>query len=239
MRPPRILGWGIFLILVLRAAESGAVGSGHASLLGTTGLFNVPTAEVTPEGSFRVGYQFIDDDWAYVERDSGENEIYFFTAGFLPRLEVSIRATVFTETDFVLAGQRDAADRALSARLQILHEGRWPAVAVGIDDVRGTRRTHALYGVATKTIGKSDQIFQLMASAGFGSRAIDAAMYLLDGAFGGLECGFLRRATLVLEYDTEKWNTGARVVVLPGVTVQGVLFDLNTVSGGVSWTRSF
>ncbi len=216
-----------------------AAGPTGTSLIGTTGLYNVPTAEVTPEGSFRVGFQQIDADWAYVARGAGENSIYFFTVGFLPRLEVSIRATVFSETGFLTEGESSAADRVASARVRLLDEGRWPALAIGADDLRGNRRTHSLYAVVTKTISVPAQSLDIRATAGFGSRAIDATAYVLDGAFGGVECGLWERVTLGLEYDTEKWNTGARVVILSGLAAQGVLLDLDTLSGGVSWTHGF
>ena len=238
----RIAGWGnLAAAAVLAVSLSGAAEArmGNASLLGTTGLLNIPTADVTPDGSFRIGYNYIDPEWAYVERDSGSNEIIFFTVGFLPRLEVSIRATVFTETNFLIQGQRSAADRAFSARVRVLDEGVLPAIALGIDDARGTKRTHALYAVATKRVFGIGQTLDISATGGFGSKAIEAAHYILDGGFGGLECQFWERLTFGLEYDTEKWNTGARVAVLPGVVVQAVLLDMEGLSGGINWTKGF
>ncbi len=238
--PRRALPARALLACALLAAPPLAVaGPSGVSLVGTTGVFNVPTADVTPEGSFRVGIQRIDSDWAYVARGEGENTIYFFTVGFLPRLEVSIRATEFSETGFLTEGKSAAVDRVASARVRLLDEGRWPALAVGADDLRGNRRSHSLYAVVTKTIGVPAQSLDIRATAGFGSRAIDAVAYVLDGLFAGVECGLWNRVTLGLEYDTEKWNTGARVVILSGLAAQGVLLDLDALSGGVSWTHGF
>jgi hypothetical protein len=240
MTGARLAGWGALLLAApLSWSGPAEARSAQASLLGTTGLLNIPTADVTPEGSFRIGYNYIDPDWAYVERDSGSNEVIFFTVGFLPRLEVSIRATVFTETDFLIEGQRTAADRAISARVRLLDEGWWPAVAVGIDDPRGTKRTHALYAVGTKRVFGAGQTLDISATGGYASTAIEASRYLLDGGFGGLECQIRERMTFGLEYDSEKWNTGARVAVLPGVVVQAVLLDMDGLSGGISWTKGF
>jgi hypothetical protein len=218
------------------AAAAGPTG---ASLTGTTGIFNIPTAEVTPEGWFRVGVQRIDSEWAYVERGAGDNETYFFTVGFLPRVEVSIRATIFSETGFLTEGTSDAADRLASGRVRVFDEGRWPALAVGVDDIRGNQRSHALYAVVTKTLEAPAQSLDIRATAGFASTAIEATAYFLDGAFGGVECSLWDRVTLGLEYDTEKWNTGARVVILSGLAAQGVLLHFDTPSGGVSWTHGF
>jgi len=237
------------------AAPAGA--GGDASLAGTTGLFNVPSAEITPDGAFRLGVNVIDRKWSTIGRGYRDNTVYFFTAGFLPAMEVSIRATVFPEQG--LLGDREiaAADRMASARICIVSEQRddgaatprpasrgvfaWrgPALAIGIDDAKGNRRAHSLYLVGTKTLTAPSRPLGLRLSGGFGSRAIDATAYVLDGPFGGLECQFHGVVTFLIENDSEKWNTGARVIAFSRLTAQGVFLDLNVFSGGVSWTQRF
>src|SRR5512140_2823229 len=150
-----------------------AHGEAHPSLGGTTGLFNVPTAEVTPEGKFYFGYNVFAKEWAYEGRGHLNNRVWYFTLGFLPRIEVSVRATVLPGQSLLENVKVDAVDRMARGRVQILKEKVWPAVALGIDDVKGTRRFHSLYGVATRTLDLHGTTVKF--SAGYGLRSLHAA----------------------------------------------------------------
>lgn len=216
------------------AATSSTTGAGFN---GTTGLINTPSAAVTPHGAFRLGFTYLDADWSYIGRGQRDNRFYYFTLGFLPRVEISVRATIFRERDVVVEGEQTVADRVASARVRLLNEGRFPSLAIGGDDLKGNRRTHSLYAVSTKTVRLGTSLM-CRASVGFGSRWIEERA-LLDGAFGGLECGFPDALIFLLENDTEKWNAGLRVVAFSRLTAQVALLHFETISGGVGWTQGF
>jgi hypothetical protein len=232
-------GVAVSLLLVLpgagRASGDEPTVSGF-SLNGTTGLANTPTAEILPDRSFRIGVAVIDEKWAYKERGRADNEIYFVSVGFLPRIEVSVRATAFREVPFPRDSGVPSVDRMGSARLLVLEEGRLPALAVGIDDARGTRLFHALYIVATKSVLKTETV-RARISAGYGSKALDARGHVLDGFFGGTELTVSDRGSFLLDYDTEKVNAGIRFRVLGRVGLHAALLHLDTLSGGVDWTQ--
>jgi hypothetical protein len=208
------------------------------SLGGTTGLVTTPTADVMPDRAFHFGFMFVDQKWAFAERDNSDNEIYFITMGFLPRLEASVRATVFPNTELLEGEDAPQVDRSASARLQILRGGRWPAVAVGIDDVRGNRLFHSLYVVGTQSIQALTQV-ELRGSLGYGSTALDAREHTLDGVFGGFEGIFWHRASLIVDLDTEKVNSSIRLMIFNRVSLHLAWLDLETVSGGLGWTQVF
>lgn len=212
------------------------------ALHGLTGLINTPTAYTLPSGALRVGVGWYDKDWAYHARGLSDNYHYYLTFGFISRVEVSVRASYFPDDALRDAGpdEKGTVDRGGSGRIQVLTEARTrPAVAVGVDDVRGTRRFHALYAVGSKTFSAKSDFFRMQVSAGYGSDVVDAKTYVLDGVFGGAELAVGRYGSLALDYDTEKWNTSLRIFVFRHVAASFALLHLESPAGGVSWTHQF
>ncbi len=235
----RLLLASILVLAAAPAARGAEPPAGHASLGGTSGLINTPTADVLPDATFRFGYFRIDKKWAYQLRGVSDNDVYFVSFGFLPRVELTVRATVFKDVTLLPNTDFPQVDRMGSARILLLPEGRAPAVAVGLDDPRGTRRFHSLYVVGTRTFPIRLGQITLRASGGYGFSAFSAARRVLDGGFGGVELGIAGRATGMLEYDTEKWNTGVGLVFLGRLSIHAALLHLDTLSGGAAWTQSF
>jgi hypothetical protein len=225
-------------LLFPAAASSGETGP---SMGGTTGLINVPTADVLREGALQLGYRFVDKEWAYVARGVSRSDVYFFALGFLPRTEVAIRATVFPQTEFLEESPSSGpqADRMASGRVLLLPQAWYPAVAVGLDDPHGNRNFHSLYAVATRGISLCGGECSVDATLGYGFRVFDAERYILDGGFGGVRGSYGESASLMLEYDTEKWNAGSRIALPFHLAILAVLLDLDVISGGVSWSHSF
>lgn len=207
------------------------------ALNGMTGLVNTPTAEVLADGSVRLSATQVDEKWAFHGRGRIDNRIFAVTLGFLPRTEVSIRATWLPELSLLELQSATVVDRLGAGRLLLLREsGLRPALAVGIDDVRGTRLFHSSYAVATRTLRGRRPV--LRASVGYGTRILEAGEYVLDGAFGGVEAGW-GPASALLDFDTEKWNSGARLTAFGRMNVYFALLDLETPSGGLAWIHRF
>lgn len=211
----------------------------HSSLSGMSGLINVPTANVVDDGWFHFGYNLIDREWVYDGRPRIDNRIWFLSIGFFPNLEVTARATVLPGESLLEEVPVDAVDRMVSFRYRLIRESAWPALAVGIDDLKGTRRFHSLYSVATRTLRPLDGSVEFEISAGYGLRTLDAGHYLLDGGFGGIEVRPVRNLSGIVEYDSEKWSGAVRLTVLSRLDFQLALLNFTTASGGLSFKQHF
>jgi hypothetical protein len=230
------LGLTVALVVILGAQASRAAGG---SLGGMTGLVNIPTAQTLEDGALRFGVSFIDKRWAYGERGTSHNTSYALSLGFLANLELSFRASVWEGSRFLEGVDAPKIDRMGSARFRMLREDRWlPALAVGITDVRGTRYHHALYVVGTKTLRKSGEHLAAALSVGYGAKTLRAARHVLDGSFGGIEVTAFSRLSVLLDFDTEKWNSGIRLGVSRFAATVALL-GLDTFSGGMTWTHRF
>jgi hypothetical protein len=167
-----------------------------------------------------------------------DNEVWFLAVRFLPRVESSIRATVLPELSLLEGEEAPAVDRLASARVLLLEErGLRPAVAAGVDDVRGTRLYHSLYLVGTKSFGVGPPM--LRATLGYGVDPIEANLYVLRGVFGGVEAEVRPWARALLDFDTEKWNSGVALTAFGRLSAQFVLLHLDTPSGALAWTHRF
>ncbi len=230
-----VLGVTVFFSAAVSAGESGP------SMGGMTGLINVPTAEVLREGSLHLAYRFVDKKWAYAARDASNSDVYSFALGFLPRTEVAIRATVFPQTEFLDESPSSGpqADRMAGGRVLLFPQAWYPAVAIGLDDPHGNRYFHSLYAVATRGIAHCGGDWSVNATLGYGFRVFDAERTVLDGMFGGLRGGYGKNASVMLEYDTEKWNAGSRIELPFHFAILAALLDLDVLSGGVSWSHGF
>jgi hypothetical protein len=206
-----------------------------------TGLIQTPTPAILADGQFRLGYSYVPKEKAYALRGRFDNESGFVSVGFVPRVEITFRATFFPGETLVPGQEFPNVDRMISGRILVLPEGAGarPALAVGIDDARGNRRFHSLYAVAGKSLLLDGGRRGLILSAGYGSTELDARNYVLDGWFGGAEVRFAPFLSGLVEYDTEKWNLGGRLLLLERFHLQVVTLDLEEVSGGASWTHSF
>lgn len=223
--------------IALILAMSHAARATGPALNGMTGLVNTPTAEVLPDASVRLSAAQVDEKWAYHGRGRMDNRVFAVTLGFLPRTEVSIRATWLPELSLLELQSATVVDRLAAGRFLVLPEnGLRPALAVGIDDVRGTRLFHTSYAVATKTLSARRPV--LRASLGYGTRLLDAGDYVLDGTFGGVEVRW-GPASVLLDFDTEKWNSGARLTAFGRLNAHFALLDLDTPSGGLAWIHRF
>ncbi|MDZ4806231.1 MAG: YjbH domain-containing protein [Candidatus Eisenbacteria bacterium] len=211
----------------------------RASLAGTTGLINTPTPHVALEGTIHVGYSHIPREFAYEGRGSLRNEYGYLTVGFLPWVEASLRATVLPGEYLIEDVPVDAVDRMGSLRIQSPWPGGRTTLGAGVEDIRGTRRFHSLYLVASQSIGPGFDRPGAEVTLGYGLRSLTAARYLLDGVFGGVQLQLTPWAITMAEYDSEKWNGGVRVIMLSRLSAQLALLNFEELSGGVSWSVRF
>jgi hypothetical protein len=105
------------------------------STLGVTGLLNSPSADMSPDGTVKIGGNFLPkgflpDTWDYNTFN------YFLNITPVPFAEIAITNTALDNFNI---GRITNQDRAICIRLRPLKEGKyWPAVVVGSNDVLTT-----------------------------------------------------------------------------------------------------
>ncbi|HTM58108.1 MAG TPA: YjbH domain-containing protein, partial [Candidatus Udaeobacter sp.] len=175
------------------------------SMTGMTGFINTPWAGTINDRGFEAGYNYIPRRWAWDHRGTNDNEVFYSTLGFLPRIETSLRWTripgYHSFQEIIPDSKLVDMDRMASGRIELLHPGPGrPGLAAGIEDAEGTRRFHSTYAVAGLPL--SFLHVQTRASLGYGFRIFDATRYVLDGTFGAVECALPRFARVQIEYDS-------------------------------------
>ncbi len=206
----------------------------RVSLNGTSGLLMTPTAELAEDGEIIAGVSFVDERWAVERRNQSDNIAYFATLGFLPRLEVSMRLTVMPGAQFSLENpDRSVKDRMFSVKALLLREGgHWPSVAVGGEDLTGTKRYNALFAVIAKHLRlgmAGDFGFHL----GAGADWMDAKNHPLDGVFGGLTKPLWQGGEFLAEYDTDKVNLGLGIQPVRYVRLLVSALNVESFAGAV------
>lgn len=211
------------------------------NLTGMTGFVNTPWAGVLADRRLEAGYSHLPQKWAYDHRGTNDNEVYYVTLGFLPRVEVSARWTVIPGlTSFeeeVPESELTDTDYMASGRLCLLPPTtNRPGLAVGIEDAKGTRRFHSTYGVA----GLPWRIQQVQGrlSMGYAFRALKAGRRTLLGTFGAVEVSPWRLLAAQLEYDTEKWNLGLAVPAPYGIRFRAAWLHMQSLSVGIGFGHS-
>jgi len=165
---------------------------------GGTGLLEIPNARVLEDGVFRLGYAYAEPyQWIIIGM------------GAYPGLEVTGRYTELTNVESGLGEDfGNYKDKAIDFKYQILPETRGhPAIALGVQDLLGTRLFPAEYIVVSR------QIFPFDFTLGLGTKRLSGNLESLGiedvGLFGGVEWAFHKRANLVFEYNPIKYENDA------------------------------
>lgn len=218
----------IFLMWVALLGSATHIAFGQSMLPGSSVLF-APTVPAETDGRVWAGFARVPQEVRQpsrvcarypVEPNCAENQ-YLVSLQFVPRLELNYKQ-VFRST----TAPQATGDRSLGAVLRVIDESQYrPAFAIGIRDVAGTRKNHAMFGVARKDVSYSNVHASL--TAGYAFSFLDASYReLKDGPFGGGSIGYRDWIHVLGEYDTRYWNAGVRITAVPYVWFQWVLFDM-------------
>lgn len=192
------------------------------TIMGSTGLIAVPSADVLPSGQFDAGYHFLDG-------------IHFFTFNMALTRDLEMGLTVDT------VGQYNGL--FIGGKYRLLAEAKdKPGIAFGLQaPLRGESGPN-LYAVASKQfpdfgirghlgVGTGDGIF-------FGvSKELNTVSVSRPGRSAAVP-----PATLIGEFDGHGINLGARFAVSRELAVDAALMDLgggNNGMLGVSYTAKF
>ena len=191
------------------------------SLAGTSGLINIPTAEVISDQQVTFGVGYVNRQSAYLETGRCDNYPFYVVLGYLPRLEFSAGVT-FVPGSKSYDGTNTYKDGVVSLQYLVLKERRFvPAVAIGARDIYSFILLNTTFVAASKTLFDRANA-GLRIHVGYGSDIIDHHLgvpkkdrkfpvgHTIVGLFGGLEINWKRAITYMVEYDTKKMNTGFR-----------------------------
>jgi hypothetical protein len=130
-----------------------------------------------------------------------------------------------------------------SVRLRVLAEKQGlPSVVLGGHDIVTSfgddipnNNFNALYLVTSKHFRLDPAINRLGLHLGYGVDWIVAENREFVGLFGGVSISPRSFLTLMLEYDTEKFNTGVRLSAFEHLELLIVLLNFDSLSGGINY----
>lgn len=203
------------------------------SLTGNTGLVTIPTAEMLEDREIRLGLNWLDKK--YVPYAAGKRNVIvpYFTTGYLPLLEVSLRLTRLA-TRHLPRSHAGIGDRMASVRLRLYNESEFfPSVVLGVHDPFGNSHFYSSYLVTSKRFQAAYTAMSF--HLGYGIDRDEAKGSQFVGAFGGVSLSPMRHLNLMLEYDSEKLNCGASISLLGHLDLLLALLNFDTFSAGVSY----
>lgn len=215
------------------------------SLAGTSGLINIPTAEVIGDQQVTIGLGYINRNSAYLETGRCDNFPFYIVIGYLPRLEFSAGVT-FVPGQKSYDGTNTYKDGVVSLQYLLLKEKRFfPAIAIGARDVYSFTLLNTTFIVVSKTIRQKSNASFLF-HLGYGSDIIDHHLgvpksdrqfpvgHTIVGMFGGIEIRWKKTATWMFEYDTQRINLGFRFMLNPFFNFDVCLLNMENLSGSLN-----
>lgn len=212
----------------------GCCGAGFSQPLnGSTGLLNIPTAEMKPDGTFSFGGNYLPNAITPEPFDYN-TENYFLNIAFLPFLEFTYCST-FLKFDGNLN-----QDRAFGLRLRLLKESKYrPSLVTGGNDIYsssggiGSRYFNSFYVVTTKHFAIRSH--QLGLTLGFGDGGVRKQNY--NGFFGGLSVvpAKLPEMKLMMVYDSNVFSPGIEFKLWRRLSVFMEAYRFKYLAGGLSY----
>ena len=215
------------------------------ALTGFTGLLQIPTANIHKDGTLLLGVGYTPAPYAILEPNKNGELSYYTNLTFLPFLEIVVGATLPDNAN----GRWGIGDRKGLVRIQVLKEraNSWrPSVLIGFHDPFNS--TSAIYGsgngsnqnfnanylVLSKTI-KLKNHFDLSGHLGYGVPFRSVKNAQLSGLFGGMTVDYKNLVSVMVEYDTQKFNCGMKVLLFNRLYLTGALLEMKAFTGGVNF----
>ncbi|MFZ5516204.1 MAG: YjbH domain-containing protein [Candidatus Zhuqueibacterota bacterium] len=215
------------------------------SLAGTSGLINIPTAEVIRDQQVMVGFGIVNRHGAYLQTHRCDNFPFYIVIGYLPRLEFSAGVT-FVPGQQSYDGSNTYKDGVVSVQYVLVEERPlFPAIALGARDIYSFILLNTTYIVASKNIVRQSNT-RVRFHAGYGSDVIDRHLgvpksdrgypvgHTILGVFGGMEINWKDCIVYMLEYDTRFVSTGVRFRLNPFLHFDFHLLNMEHASGSLN-----
>jgi hypothetical protein len=219
------------LLLLLEKVSAGICTSGTSSLI------NIPVARVLENGHVVLGMSYINKKAAYLSNGEHNNFPVFLGIGYLPRTEISA-GVVLVPGRKSYDGTKTYKDAVISFQLLLCNETTWtPSIALGIRDLYSYILLNTSYISASKCFYRNNTTSAFVHwGAGFDiikhhigvlpSDQKNPVGHTIIGAFGGLEFNLNNYFSYVIEYDTQKINSGFRFIFNSSIMFEMNLFNM-------------
>ena len=185
------------------------------SINGSTGLINIPTADVLHEGQYSLGY--------YNLREGGAGS---FSFNLSRNLEVGVAGFRF---------DNQTNDLRMNAKYALVPETILsPGLSVGVEDM-ADKNDRSSYAVVSKALP-----FGFRIHGGYGKGRMDGMFYAIEKTINPVSIltggNAFPATTLIFERDSRHTNYGARMAIAAGLKVDAGWRDKNFYVG-MSLTR--
>jgi len=203
------------------------------TLTGTTGLLNIPSADMQADGTFIMGTNYLPEinqpAWGY---NTGN---YYFNLTFLPFLEVAYKCTLIKTPS---TGRYTQEDRSINLRMQLIKERDYfPSILIGVHDIYTHTNKNQYFGasyiVLTKHIEINTNILGI--TSGYGAKLLRNNEFV--GLFGGITFtpAVFKPITFMGEYDSIGINLGGSLLVFKHLYLFSMAQRLKYFSGGIAY----
>jgi len=199
------------------------------STLGVTGLLNSPSADMSPDGTIKIGGNYLPNQFTPAEWNYNTFN-FFLNITFVSFAEIAITNTAF---DLYHNGKFSNVDRAICFRIRPIKEGKyWPAVVIGSNDAL---TTYGLFGVASFNKYFGSNYIALSKHLNLNGNVIgfhtaynipvSKSVQQKFPVSGGVSFTpkFYKDLNIIAEYDTNNFNIGANIIVFKYLYFQFLL----------------
>jgi hypothetical protein len=215
--------------------------SAGQSLPGTTGYYNIPSANFYEDKTMLIGCNYLNKEYLEWNNFRQPGLAFYTTINYLPFVELSIR---FSRKIDRTPEQTSVGDRMASIRVRPIEESEnFPSVVIGVHSFFTTLSSglashfNSTYVVLSKNFEFDHCMHNLGITVGYGSDILKARNYQFIGFFGGISITpkNLRYLELMLEYDADKFNYGVRVIIKEHIVLLAGFEGMHYFSGGLCY----
>lgn len=238
-------------LLTTTLLAGGVIQTQAQQMLGSTGLFNIPTGDMQPSGTINVGFNYIgegmiDGDMNHPSywRMEDNTGLYYITVTPFSWLEMTFRETLLYAPDEEVVTENtkwgyNRQDRSITLRVRPLKETEYcPGVVIGTNDPYSDE--HNIYGtvyaVATKNLHTKKLASTWSFTVGYMYGLPDLSNY--NGVIAGVKFvpDFLKQASLAVEYDTKGINAGVQACLFKHLNLYVFTREFKEISAGISYS---
>jgi len=212
------------------------------SLMGTTGLFNIPAAELMPDKTVMIGFNQIPKEYSAYGNFQYNNMVYYATVTFLPRIELMFRYTYRLGAGVRRSDTNFFMDRMVAARFLLLRENEYrPSLLIGFHDPGKSINLAAnnTFSANYVSLSKNLEFYFLNTGLHLGYAFDIPGQKTLThrGAFGGITLAHrtVPAVQLIFEYDSAYINQAVKVLLFNRIQLMGGLINFDRLSGGLSY----
>jgi hypothetical protein len=227
----------IFFILSLLFISNTLVGQ---NLQGSTGLINIPTAELNPDKTIIIGSSYLNKNQLFYGDYKYDSWAGFVNLTFLPFAEISFRYT--GQIREISRENKNFPNRSPGAKIRLYKESKlMPTISLGVFDFTSvdggaSRFFGSEYLVMTKNFNFGE-VINVSGSVGYGFDLLKAKYKEQDGLFYGITASLkeLPQMVILVEHDSRYWNSGIKLTLFNHLQILAVLREFENFEGALSY----